>query len=145
MPLPAAPIPGMVARYAFLWSHEAAQGRREASKNRPCVIVLARRRLADGRFLVVVAPITHRKPDSDNALLIPPKLKRHLNLDADASWVVMDELNQFVWPGVDLRPVSREKGTWTYGILPEEFFAEIRGKVRSLVERRAANVTKRGD
>jgi hypothetical protein len=28
-------------------------------------------------------------------------------MDADASWIVLDEATEFVWPGVDLGPVSR--------------------------------------
>jgi hypothetical protein len=58
-------------------------------------------------------------------------------LDADASWIVLDEVNEFIWPGVDLRPVSRAKpGVWTFGVLPSEMFDEIRTKLRAVLQQR---------
>jgi hypothetical protein len=32
------PKPGLVICYSYLWSHEAAKGREEGVKDRPCVI-----------------------------------------------------------------------------------------------------------
>ena len=89
------------------YSNEAHHSRTEASKDRPCVIVLAVRRETDNRMRVGVVPITHTYPA--RAALLPPNLKRHLGLDDDASWIVLDEANEFVWPGVDLRPIARTK------------------------------------
>lgn len=40
MPLPE-PKPGRVIGYAYLWRDQAAKGREEGIKDRPCVIVLA--------------------------------------------------------------------------------------------------------
>jgi len=49
----------------------------------------------------------------------------------------LDEVNEFFWPGVDLRPVLRSKpGLWTFGILPTEIFAEIQARLRTLLEQR---------
>jgi len=71
------------------------------------------------------------------SIAIPPKVKRHLGLDADASWIVLDEANEFFWPGVDLRPISRSKpGVWTFGVLPTEIFGEIQAKLRSILHQR---------
>lgn len=146
MPLPRPPVPGMVVRYAFLWSHEAAAGRQNAAKDRPCVIVLASRRLADGRFLIRVAPITHSPPEDGRGVALPPKVKKHLGLDADASWVVINEVNQFVWPGVDLRPISvATPGVWTYGILPADLFDNIRNAIIAVRESRRLKVNQRED
>ena len=146
MPLPSAPIPGMVVRYAFLWSHEQAGGRGEAAKDRPCVVVLATKRLSDGRFLVRVAPITHLEPGTGQGIEIPAKVKLRLGLDHDASWVILDEMNQFVWPGVDLRPVRRDTpGVWSYGILPTDIFDRIRSELRAVLEMRMASVLLRED
>src|SRR5690348_7222260 len=97
----------MVVRYSFLWSNEARAGETEGRKDRPCVIVTAVRRDSDGRFRVRVLPMTHRPSAPDRSIAIAPNVQRHLGLDADASWIVLDEVNEFVWPGVDLRPVSR--------------------------------------
>ena len=137
MPLPKTPFPGMVVRYSFLWSSEARAGESEGRKDRPCVIVTAIRRVADGRLRVRVLPITHVPSEETRSIAIPAKVKRHLGLDADASWIVLDEVNEFFWPGVDLRPVSRSKpGVWTFGVLPTEIFEEIQAKLRAVLRQR---------
>jgi hypothetical protein len=56
-----APKPGLVIRYSFLWSHEAAAGADEGSKDRPCAIIVATR-MVDGEVRTIVAPITHLEP-----------------------------------------------------------------------------------
>jgi len=127
----------MVVRYSFLWSNEARAGATEGRKDRPCVIVTAVRRTADGRFRVRVLPITHRPSEPGRSVAIAPNIKRHLGLDADASWIVLDEVNEFVWPGVDLRPISHLKpGVWTFGVLPTEIFDEIRTRLRTVLQQR---------
>ncbi len=127
----------MVVRYSFLWSSEARAGQTEGRKDRPCVIVTAISRAADGRFKVRVVPITHTPAEDARSIAIPPKVKRHLGLDPDASWIVLDETNEFIWPGVDLRPIARSKpGVWTYGVLPAEIFAEIQAKLRHILQQR---------
>ena len=137
MALPKVPFPGMVVRYSFLWNDEARAGETEGRKDRPCVIVTAISRTPDGRYRVRVLPITHRPTEPGRSIAIPPRVKRHLGLDADASWIVLDEVNEFFWPGVDLRPVSRLKpGVWTFGVLPTEIFNEIRTKLRHIVQQR---------
>lgn len=137
MALPKAPFPGMVVRYSFLWSSEANRGQTEGRKDRPCVIVTAVRRVGDGRFRVRVLPVTHQSAEEARSVAIPQKVKRHLGLDVGDSWIVLDEVNEFFWPGVDLRPVSRSKpGVWTFGILPTELFDEIRAKLRAVLRQR---------
>ena len=127
----------MIVRYSFLWSSEARAGKTEGRKDRPCVVVTAVKRVADGRFRVRVLPITHRQSEAARSVAVPPKVKRYLGLDADASWIVLDEVNEFIWPGVDLRPVSRAKpGVWTFGVLPAEMFDEIRTKLRAVLQQR---------
>jgi hypothetical protein len=80
-------------------------------------------------------PITHSPTEESRSIAIPAKVKRHLGLDADASWVILDEANEFFWPGVDLRPVSRSRpGVWTFGILPTEIFDEIQTKLRAQLQ-----------
>jgi len=135
--LPKAPFPGMVVRYSFLWSTEAKAGQTEGRKDRPCVVITAIRRIADGRFRVRVLPITHTPTEEAPSIAIPAKVKLHLGLDPDASWIVLDEVNEFFWPGVDLRPVSRLRpGVWTFGVLPMEIFEEIQAKLRGLLQQR---------
>lgn len=137
MALPRTPFPGLIVRYAFLWSDAAQAGRTEARKDRPCVIVLAARRLTDGRVRVRVVPITRAPHDPDRAVALPQKVKRHLGLDREESWIALDEANQFVWPGVDLRPIARTRpGLWTYGVLPKELFDELQERLRRILAQR---------
>ncbi|MBF0372890.1 MAG: hypothetical protein HQL39_05665 [Alphaproteobacteria bacterium] len=85
-------------------------------------------------MVVTVAPITHGQPrDASAAVEIPGPTKRRLGLDDERSWVVVTEVNQFVWAGPDLRPVSREQpARFDYGMLPPALFSQIRN---ALVER----------
>jgi hypothetical protein len=53
---------------------------------------------------VTVLPITHSAPHNPaSAIEIPLPIKRHLGLDDDPSWIVVDEGNEFLWLGYDLR------------------------------------------
>jgi hypothetical protein len=117
------PRPGLVIRYSFLWSHERDRGALEASKDRPCAIVLALRREESGDIIAVVAPITHSQPDEDGASLeIPAAVCRSLGFDGGRHWLRYDELNRFIWPGYDLRPRPDRLGSYDYGMLPQSLF-----------------------
>jgi hypothetical protein len=76
---------------------------------------------------VTVAPVTHSPPRrAQDAVELPPDVKRRLRLDKERSWVVCTELNRFVWPGPDLRPVSRRRpGEFVYGTLPAAFMRQV--------------------
>jgi hypothetical protein len=138
------PRPGLVIRYAFLWSHEQTQGRDEAAKDRPCAIVLASRKLRDGTVRTVVAPITHRPPDDPAAsVAIPSKVAAALGLDAGEHWIRVDELNVFGWPGYDLRPVPGSTRRYDYGMLPKEFFERVRAAILERQRRLAGSFTER--
>lgn len=55
---------------------------------------------------MVVVLITHVPPTKSGAAIeIPARVKQHLGLDDERSWVVLDEFNVFTWPGFDLRPI----------------------------------------
>ena len=124
------PRPGLVVRYAFLWSHEQTRGREEASKDRPCAIVLACRRLPDGTLRTAVAPITHRPPDDPTASIpIPAKVATRLGPDAGQHWIRIDELNVFGWPGYDLRPIPGSAGRYDYGMLPKDLFERVKAAI----------------
>ena len=50
---------------------------------------------------------------------------------------MLDEFNEFVWPGPDLRPVSRRApGVWSYGVLPVEVFREVQERLRAVLRQR---------
>lgn len=122
------PQAGLVIRYSYLWKREHDAGRDEGTKDRPCAIVLSIQE-QDGEQMVHVLPITHTPPARDShAIEIPAATKRRLGLDSDRSWIVLTELNKFVWPGPDLRAVApgQDVSTCVYGVLPPKFFACVR-------------------
>jgi len=83
--------------------------------------------------MVTVAPITHTSPRSpENAIEIPPKVKQYLGLDDGRSWIILDELNEFAWPGFDLRPVPGKRDRYDYGYLPPALFTRIVSRVLEL-------------
>ena len=138
-----APLPGLVIRYSFLWSHEAKAGAREGRKDRPCAIVVAVPRDSLGDTRVVVVPITHTAPrDPETAIALPRPVKAMLGLDTGPSWVRLDELNVFSWPGYDLRTVPGSDRI-DYGPLPRALFERIRDGVAALHKARRAALLKR--
>ena len=119
------PEVGLVIHFNYLWKREWSLGRDNARYARPCAIVVARRTEPSGETIVVVAPITHSPPSTEEgALAIPPAVKRHLGLDEDRSWIVYDEVNEFTWPGYDLQPNAN--GAIAYGVLPPSLFGRLR-------------------
>ena len=100
---PVLPAVGDVIRYAYLWSHESGAGREEGTKDRPAAIV-ALLRGDDGRDEVVVFPITSSPPtDAAGGVEIPAATRDRLGLQDGPCWVIVTEVNIFVWPGPDLR------------------------------------------
>jgi hypothetical protein len=121
MPIPT-PEAGLVISYSYLWHFEHQAGKEEGRKTRPAAIVLATQREDDETLVVTVLPITHSAPtDPATAIEIPAPVKRHLGLDDARSWIVINEGNEFDWPGYDVRKVP---GTdrYDYGFLPRRFF-----------------------
>lgn len=147
MPLPT-PVPGLVIRYSYLWHSEHLAGREEGQKDRPCAIIAALRPAEEpGETRVLVLPVTH-SPPTDAALVIeiPARVKGRLRLDAERSWVVLSEWNEFIWPGPDLRRViGRDESSVAYGMLPPSLFAAIRDRFLALVTARGARRVARTD
>ena len=130
------PQPGLVIRYSYLWSHEAEAGKDEGVKDRPCAILLAvetRQRQTS----VIVLPVTHLAPSDPNAAIeIPLAVKRRLGLDDERSWIVLTELNQFIWPGPDLRPIAGgDLSSAAYGELPADLYRRVRDAWLALHDR----------
>ncbi len=139
------PVPeaGLVISYSYLWRYEHDAGAEEGRKNRPCVIILAVEK-KDGGILVTVAPITHSEPKGKNlGIEIPPRVKQHLGLDYETSWVIISEVNQFVWPGYDLRAIRGHKNKFAYGFLPPKLFEQIKSGVLELIIKRRSDITSR--
>ncbi|MGA0545858.1 type II toxin-antitoxin system PemK/MazF family toxin [Brevundimonas sp. VNH65] len=137
------PVPGLVISYAYLWRDEALRGQEEGRKDRPCVVVLAVEE-ANGRKVVTVAPVTHTPPaHPQSAIEIPAATKQRLGLDGERSWVVAADLNRFVWPGVDLRPVRQGAKTYAYGLLPAAFYIQLRDRIVALAKAGRSDITRR--
>lgn len=125
MPLLPEPFPGLVIRYAYLLRKEHLAGQEEGVKDRPCAIVLSTRKAGD-EYIVTVAPITHSSPASTATCVeIPQRVKQHLKLDSERSWIVCSEVNRFVWPGPDLRRIPDGIG-YVYGVLPPKLFEQVK-------------------
>jgi PemK-like, MazF-like toxin of type II toxin-antitoxin system len=140
----ALPVPGEVIRYAYLWTHEVGEGRDEARKDRPCAVVITTTDAAGVSSVIVVA-ITSRVPAApDEGMEIPASTRRRLGLQDDQCWAVLTEVNQFVWPGPDLRPVATVAGSsWSYGPLPAALFVRLRDGIVARARSRALRVTRR--
>lgn len=138
------PHPGLVIRYAYLWSHEAEAGQEEGVKDRPCAVLLT----VEGRAAktsVVVLPVTHSPPnDPTEAVEILAAVKLRLGLDAARSWIILTEVNHFRWPGPDLRPaVGGDLSTAAFGSLPGDLYRRMRDAWLALNDQgRVAQVTR---
>lgn len=139
-----APEPGLVIPYAYLWDHEHRAGRDEASKIRPAVIVLVVTALPATGVRVTVAPITHAPPALDGtAIEVPPNVKRQLGLDDGRSWIVVDQVNTFEWPGFDVRPLPGFPRRFAYGFLPPNFLSLVAARVREIAFAKRLRMTDR--
>ena len=122
------PKPGLVLRYDYLWSHEAAAGR-DQGKDRPICLVAASDSLTKPRF-VVLLPITHSPPDANTiGIEIPAKVKQALGLDELPSRIIVSEYNV-----AERRPspLPERPGVFSYGFIPPGLFAQIKAKFLEL-------------
>lgn len=91
-----------------------------------------------GGTRVYVLPVTHTPPSEPHrAIEIPSRVKQHLGLDGERSWIVLDEINDFLWPGYDLRPIpGSQPARVYYGVLPPRFFDTVRNAFLALARQR---------
>ena len=137
------PAPGLVVSYAYLWRDQHLDGAEEGRKARPCAIVMAAAD-DDGDTRVYVVPITHSRLDDVHAVALPSAVKRRLGLDDLPSWIVTSELNRFIWPGYDLRPISRSApDVFAWGFLPLETFAAVKRGIAAHQRERRLSITSR--
>jgi hypothetical protein len=129
------PKPGLVIRYDYLWTHEAATGR-DQGKDRPAGLIAASDATARPRF-VVILPITHRAPTGDTVgIEIPPKVRHALGLDDAPSWVIVSEHNVDAWPNAGLAPLPGRPTVFSYGFIPPGLFAKIKATFLQLSAQR---------
>lgn len=108
------------------------------------MVVLATKERAHG-LEVIVAPITTGPPQAGAAAVeIPARVRDHLGLSADRSWIVCDELNSFTWPGPDIRPIrAADDASPFYGKIPGRLLEQVRGRLTQVAAARRLKVTKR--
>lgn len=141
MPLPE-PKPGLVIRYDYLWSDEAATGR-EQGKERPACLVAASEPALRPRF-VVILPITHTPPDAGTVgVEIPARVAQALGLDEARGWVVVSEYNVDLWPNGGLAPLPGRPGVFSYGFIPPRLFARVKAKFLEVSEQRGKRGVRR--
>jgi len=132
------PVSGLVIGYSYLWEAEYRAGHEEGTNDRPCAVVIATR-TEDGDIVVTLAPVTHSlSARMQDGIELTAEVKRSLGLDTERSWLICSELNRFVWPGPDLRPISRRTpGNVVYGMLRAPFMGQVLRRLALLrVERR---------
>jgi hypothetical protein len=125
-----APLPGLVLRYSYLWANDAALGCEEGHKDRPAAVVMVIQPKGAAESRVFVLPITHSPLLPGTAALeIPADVCRATGLDAERSWIILSEFNEFLWPGFDLRFIpGANPPTAAYGFLPPGFFGKVRNQ-----------------
>jgi hypothetical protein len=125
------PRPGLVIRYDYLWTHEAAAGR-DQGKERPACLVAAMDSSVSPRF-VVILPVTHTRPDKNTVgVEIPANVRQALGLDDAPSWVIVSEHNVDEWPNGGLAPLPGRPSVFSYGFIPPRLFAQVKAKFLQL-------------
>jgi hypothetical protein len=125
------PKPGLVIRYDYLWTREAAAGRQQG-KDRPACLVAATDSAVTPRF-VVILPITHTAPPGDTVgIQIPAKVRQAIGLDDAPSWVVVSDHNVDEWPNGGLAPIPGRPSDFSYGFIPPGLFKQIKSKFLEL-------------
>ena len=128
------PRPGLVIRYDYLWTKEAAAAR-DQGRERPACLVAAMDSTSSPRF-VVILPITHSRPDKDTVgVEIPPRVREALGLDDAPCWIIVSEHNVDEWPNGGLAPLPGRPGVFSYGFIPPRLFADVKNKFFELYEK----------
>ena len=140
------PQPGLVIRYSYLWHWEWVEGELEHQTSSACALILAVQDGTEGPR-VFALPIVHTPPaDGQTAIELPAALKVRLGLNAERSWIVLDEFNDFTWPGPDLRLLpGKGPESAAYGLLPPRLFRAVRERFLATIRtKQAARVARTG-
>ncbi len=85
-----------------------------------------------------MVPITSAPPVNPVVAVIPHRVKQRLHLDNNRSWVIVNEVNRLIWPGVDLSPASVTPRSVAYSMLLPVLFHQIWDRFVELVRAGAA-------
>ena len=136
------PKPGLVVRYDYLWTHEAAAGRDQGKIRPACLVAAADPAVLPGYF--VLLPITHTPPAGDTVgIEIPARARRALGLDDTPSWVIVSEHNIDEWPNAGLSPLPGQPDVFSYGFIPTGLFAQIKARFLELARSKKSRTVRR--
>lgn len=115
------PLPriGDILNYVFLFNAEAARGRDEGIKARPCLVIAVN----PASMRVTVTPLTTKGDSYPDAIGVPQDVARKANLQFPTA-VVVAETNSFRWLGYDVRPLV-STADFRIGRMPPGFTAKI--------------------
>lgn len=111
------------------------------------MVVFNVRSHAGGVVEVFVAPVTTQPPRGESrAVEMPAGVREHLSLGDARCWIVATELNGFIWPGPDVRPIRRgdDIGPY-YGKVPGRLLETVRTVMRTHAQDGRLGITKRSD
>lgn len=136
------PEPGLVIRYDYLWTREAATGR-ALGKDCPACLVAVMEPVTQPRF-VIILPITRSAPDKNTVgIEVPANVGRAIGLDNEPSWVVVSEYNIDEWPNAGLTAVPGRAGACSYGFVPPRLFAQVKAKFLELYQQKRSSGVRR--
>ena len=136
------PEPGLVIRYDYLWTHEAAAGH-DQGKTRPACLVAGTDPAVLPRY-VVLLPITHTPPAGDTVgIEIPARVRQAIGLDDMPSWVIVSEHNIDEWPNGGLSPLPGQPDVFGYGFIPPGLFAQIKARFLELARAKKSGTVRR--
>jgi hypothetical protein len=148
MHIPDEPPIGNLVAYEYLWLSQQ-NIREDGAKGLSSSLIFAKKIIASVTLAYAVG-MSHKPPDaSEKAIEVPRKLKRHLGLDEDPSWVYTDQLNEFTWPGPDLRPAEwlsnlpSARDSCIIGALPKNWFALLKQDVVGNLKLKRAHIIRR--
>lgn len=131
MPLPK-PQLGNIINYRFLWKEESESGQIEGLKARPSLIVSIQETV--DKKVVRVIPISTKHPSMTRKFLeITPNWGIQA-LPTYPSYLILDEINEFVWPGYDIEPLLRSPSS-LYGRVTLGQFTKILESINNLNEK----------
>ena len=139
------PKAGLVLRYDFLWKEEERKGLEHGLKDRPCAVAIVSQPNEDDSRTVILCAITHSPPrDNENAVEIPLKVARHLNLDYDRMWIKTQQVNKLQWSEerIPYGFIKTPKNDWSYGVLPYALRQQVLQKIRE--NKRNVQIINRG-
>lgn len=108
------------------------------------MVILATRQRSQG-LEILVAPVTTQPPRPGTAAVeMPSRVRAHLGLGDGRSWIVADELNSFIWPGPDIRPIRAAGDLSPFlGKIPAKLYEQVRSQLAEVATAKRLKLTKR--